>query len=134
MLPSSTIYPTHLSSCCLTHLSLANQETVLLISRYLFHTRENLLFTSLGVSLQEGMIKGKNIFQIWNLEQSDLVQACARAFGEKLIIDEYMRVIGEYSEDSELSSLLKVLLDCYAWFVVEKVCTRERGNLLPVRI
>lgn len=90
-------------------------------SRYLFYTRENFLFSALGKSLQEGMSAGKDIFQIWMLEQSDLVQASARAFGEKLIVDEFMRVVEEASADSELHSVLKSLLTCYIWYIIEKV-------------
>eukprot|EP01127_Copromyxa_protea_P008791 TRINITY_DN2022_c0_g1_i1.p1 TRINITY_DN2022_c0_g1~~TRINITY_DN2022_c0_g1_i1.p1 ORF type:complete len:655 (-),score=138.33 TRINITY_DN2022_c0_g1_i1:23-1987(-) len=88
--------------------------------RYLFRTRENILFSGLGKSIQKGMSEGKDIFEIWMKEQSDAVQASARAFGEKIVVEEFIRVIEENSGDSEVRAVLASILASYVWFVVEK--------------
>jgi acyl-CoA oxidase len=69
------------------------------------------------------MSEGKDVFQIWMKEQSDTVQGSARAFGEKLIVDEFIRVVQENSGDADLAPVLRDLLACYVWYIVEKVCS-----------
>eukprot|EP01126_Amoeba_proteus_P024414 TRINITY_DN2460_c0_g1_i16.p1 TRINITY_DN2460_c0_g1~~TRINITY_DN2460_c0_g1_i16.p1 ORF type:complete len:610 (-),score=145.67 TRINITY_DN2460_c0_g1_i16:255-2084(-) len=86
--------------------------------RYLFHKRESLLFSNLIASLQKGTSEGKTIFQVWMLEQSDCVQAAARAFGENLILETFIKNIEAASVD--LKEILKSLLACYVWSNVER--------------
>jgi acyl-CoA oxidase len=47
----------------------------------LFKIREDRLLLELGNKMQEGVSKGKGIFEIWMKDESDLIQHTARAFG-----------------------------------------------------
>ncbi|XP_047469325.1 acyl-coenzyme A oxidase 3, peroxisomal-like [Penaeus chinensis] len=82
----------------------------------LLNRRENQLFMTLGKKL---MAAGKaGLFDTWMMQESDLVQAAARAFGERLISDQFGEVI-KTCEDS-LKPILTKLHHLYLVDIVEK--------------
>ncbi|XP_045126050.1 acyl-coenzyme A oxidase 3, peroxisomal-like isoform X2 [Portunus trituberculatus] len=82
----------------------------------LLKRRENALFKALGKSLQAG---GKaKLFETWMLEESDLVQDSARAYGERLVSEQFEAVL-EQCEDS-LKPILTKLHHLYLLDIVEK--------------
>ncbi len=43
--------------------------------------------------IQKTMEQGKSIYQVWMMEESDLIQATAKSFGERICVDEFAHVI-----------------------------------------
>ena len=83
-----------------------------------FQLRENHLIQNLGESLSEGMAKGKSLFEIWMKEQSDVIQACAKAYGERIILEQFMANIQR--ADSSLKPILTKLCQLYALWIIEQ--------------
>jgi len=83
----------------------------------LFKIREDNLFNSLGAALQGGMANGKSIFEVWMREQSDLIQAAAHAFGERIVLEQCMKAIN--SCDISISRILIQLTKLYAMCALE---------------
>lgn len=54
--------------------------------------REKALFLELGTSMQKSMGEGKSMYEVWNREQSDGVQACAQAFGDSFALASFLQV------------------------------------------
>lgn len=82
----------------------------------LMKRRENLLFTALGKKL---MAAGKaGLFETWMLQESDLVQGAAKAFGERLVSDQFEEVIQKCEES--LRTVLTTMYHLYLLDIVEK--------------
>merc|ERR1712203_393222 len=83
---------------------------------YLLATRELKQFWELG----EKMVKaGKDgTFNTWMLEESDLIQGAARAYGDNLILTRFAQVLVEC--DLELKPMLEKIFTLYALTVVER--------------
>ncbi|XP_071538212.1 uncharacterized protein [Panulirus ornatus] len=82
----------------------------------ILNRRENLLFKVLGKKL---MAVGKaGLFHAWMLQESDLVQDAATAFGERLISDQFREVLD--SCESSLKPVLTKLYHLYLLDIVEK--------------
>lgn len=83
-----------------------------------FQLREIRLIQNLGESLSEGMGKGKSLFDIWMKELSDLIQACAKAYGERIILEQFISTI--QSADSSIKPILTSLCQLYALWTIEQ--------------
>ncbi|XP_063405470.1 uncharacterized protein LOC134688591 [Mytilus trossulus] len=100
--------------------------------------RENSLFISLGKKMQAA---GKEkLFDTWMYQESDLVQAAAKSFGERLISERFAAVIEQ--ADSSLKPVLSTLYDLYlvdavekdlSWFVISKTMSIEAGGKVSER-
>ncbi|KAJ3171282.1 hypothetical protein HK101_011268 [Irineochytrium annulatum] len=66
----------------------------------LTRVREMALLKHMAGAMSQTMGKkaGKSIFQVWMLEESDAIQALARAYGERICMEEVLRVIAEESD------------------------------------
>ena len=60
---------------------LTNQDYLL----YILHEREMVLFKKLGTKMASAGKEG--MFNTWMMEESDVIQAAARAFGDRLIAE-----------------------------------------------
>merc|ERR1712029_146647 len=107
---------------------LSNQEFLL----YLLSTRELKQYWELG----EKMVKaGKDgTFNTWMLEERDLIQGAARAYGDNLIATRFATVLTEC--DPELKPMLEKIFTLYAivtiernlpWFILSKTLNKEQG-------
>jgi len=88
---------------------------------FLFHIigqREKTLLTSLGTKLANKMKKGEQLFDIWMTQESDLVQGVSRAYGERIVLEEFIKVLGTC--DQSLKKVLTELCLLYALKVIEK--------------
>ena len=83
---------------------------------YLLVQREQILFTKLGKKMQK--VGKEAVFQTWMYESSDLIQAAAKAFGERLISDQFSEVIKK--ADTSLQPVLIQLRQLYALDILEK--------------
>ena len=83
----------------------------------LLEWRERLLFLQLMFKTKEAGKDG--IFNTWMLEESDLIQSAARAYGENLIAKRFATVLAEQNT-TELNPILEKILTLYAATVVER--------------
>lgn len=83
---------------------------------YLLENREQMLFMTLGGKLMQAGANG--LFQSWMLEESDLVQACAKAYGECLISERFAESLK--TVDESLKPVLTDLYHLYLLNIVEK--------------
>jgi acyl-CoA oxidase len=103
---------------------------------YLINAREMKLFAELGEKMAKAGREGT--FKTWMLEESDLIQAAAKAYGERLITERYYDEINCKSNfssnvelffrfletlntcDADLKPILGQLFDLHASSLVEK--------------
>ena len=65
----------------------------------LIKVREVILLQSLGKSMQSKLKSGKNLFDVWMREESDTIQAVARAYGERMCLEKTLEA-GEKCGDA----------------------------------
>lgn len=82
----------------------------------LLNRRENLFFKNLGEKLKA--VGRAGLFDTWMLNESDLVQGAARAFGERMISDQFADVLKKC--ESSLKTPLTKLYHLYLLDIVEK--------------
>lgn len=87
----------------------------------LFQLRENHLIQELGNSLAEGLGKGKSLFDIWMKEQSDVIQACAKAYGERIVLEQFISNV--QSADLTLRPILTKLCQLYSLWTIQQELT-----------
>ncbi|XP_076806339.1 uncharacterized protein LOC143449896 [Clavelina lepadiformis] len=84
---------------------------------YLLVCRENQNFTDLGMKVKEA---GKNLFESWMMQESDLVQMGAKSFGERMISEQMTKVINSDETESTLKPILKLLHHLYLTDIIER--------------
>ncbi|MCL4124637.1 UNVERIFIED_CONTAM: hypothetical protein GTU68_029984 [Idotea baltica] len=82
----------------------------------LLNRRENLLFMTLGKKLMKAGKEG--LFQTWMMEESDLVQASAKAYGERIVSDQFREVLKTC--DAGLSPVLSDLYHLFLLDIIEQ--------------
>lgn len=88
---------------------------------YLFHIvglREKNLLSSLGMKLATKMKQGEQLFDIWMSQESDLVQAVARAYGERIVLEQFIKTLSTC--DQSLKKVLTEVCLLYALRIIEK--------------
>jgi len=98
-------------------LSKLNTESIDDVANLLM-VRENQLYEQLSASMQNGLQGGKSIYQIWMKEESDLIQHASRAYGERVIFQQFAHVINTC--DSSLKPILTQLCTLYGLSVLEE--------------
>ncbi len=102
----------------------------------LFALRERILLTELAARLAIKKRLGKSVFEIWMMEESDLVQRLALAYGERVVLTSCIdalntRVPEEWMHDLEnllsLYGLASIERDL-GWFLKEDVLTTGQGR------
>ena len=82
----------------------------------LLESRENKLFTSLGMKMKKAGKEGR--FDTWMYQEQDLVQAAARAYGERLISESFGKALDK--ADPSLQPILKKLHHLYQMTVIKR--------------
>merc|ERR1711976_911024 len=99
---------------------------------YLLQSREMKLFRELGEKMAKAGREGT--FKTWMLEESDLIQKAARAYGDHLIADRFSTVMKE--TEADLQPILEKIFTLYSitiiernlpWFVISKTLTKQQG-------
>lgn len=93
---------------------------------YVLCKREDTLFMQLGKMMMKAGKEG--MYDTWMYDASDLIQGAARAYGERLCSEQFVRVIGE-AEDS----LKPVLGQLYHLFLVDCV-ESNLGGLMTLKL
>jgi len=83
---------------------------------YLLQKREDTLFMQLGMTMKKAGKEG--LFDTWMLQASDLIQAAARSYGERLCSEQFAAGIGK--ADESLKPILSQLRHLYLLNVLEK--------------
>ncbi len=83
---------------------------------YLLQKREDNLFISLGMGLKKAGKEG--LFDAWMYDASDVIQDAAKAYGERLISEQFMQVIAK--ADPGLQPVLELMHKLYMVDIVEK--------------
>ncbi|KAJ3296854.1 hypothetical protein HK104_001096 [Borealophlyctis nickersoniae] len=83
----------------------------------LLRLRETTQIGNLRKNVATGLKSGKKMFEVWMKEQSDSVQAVARAFGERVTIDEVLRVLGE-EKDAGVKDIITRILHLYTTYLL----------------
>ncbi|ESO87713.1 hypothetical protein LOTGIDRAFT_127454 [Lottia gigantea] len=99
--------------------------------QYLLNQREQVLFGTLGKKMMEAGKAG--IFETWMLKESDLVQAAARSFGDRLISDQFAARL--LDADKSLQPILTQLYHLYLINILEKnLGWFVTSGVLPVKL
>merc|ERR1712241_1047217 len=100
---------------------------------HLLGARELKLFGELGLKMAKAGKDGT--FNTWMLEESDLIQGAARAYGVNLIATRFGTVLTEC--DLELKPMLEKIFTLYAmtvternlgWFILSNTLTTAQGQ------
>ncbi|KAF9584912.1 hypothetical protein BGW38_004720 [Lunasporangiospora selenospora] len=107
----------------------------------LFQLREAGLFQELGSSMQKKAAGGKTVFEVWMGEESDTIQAAAKAFGERMVFEQNLQVIRTLSGGARtvMETLLRLwglfLLDTYlSWYLTRGLITNETAIQVPQHV
>jgi len=99
--------------------------------------REFKMVNALIENMQNGIGNGKQLFDVWMKEESDIIQSCSRCYGESIIFREFLNVIEKSDPSiqpilSQLALLygLKVIQEDLGWFLTNKYLSLEAGKQL----
>jgi len=83
---------------------------------YLLKAREQTLYTTLGKKMAAAGKAGT--YNSWMFEESDLIQHCGKAFGERIIADRFSLALETC--DKDLRPILSQIFDLYLLAIIEK--------------
>ena len=98
----------------LANIDLENSEDLL----NLFRAREKRLLGQLANKLARSKKAGEKLFNTWMFEESDLVQAAAQAYGERMVYEQSLAAIDKM--DDSLQPVIKPLASLFAIHSIEK--------------
>merc|ERR1719328_267669 len=83
---------------------------------HLLKVREVKVYTELGQKMAKAGKAGT--YESWMFEESDLIQHCGKAFGERLIADRFSLTLDTC--DKDLKPVLSKIFDLYLSSIIEK--------------
>eukprot|EP00128_Syssomonas_multiformis_P011956 Colp12_sorted_trinity150504_noHs@36258 len=84
----------------------------------LFKLREEILLSRLAYKMHQVKGQGPKVFETWMLQESDLVQAVAKAYGERVAVEQFHQSISK--ADPELRGVLTTTQALFATHTVEQ--------------
>lgn len=106
----------------------------------LFQLREKRLLAELAIEMQKAKLSNdrESIFQVWMHEQSDLVQACARAYADRFILEQFEAAVEQLDCDvlEQLKQLytLLVLDEHSGWYLLEGLITARSAKKVKQKV
>ncbi|KAG0350021.1 hypothetical protein BG005_010439 [Podila minutissima] len=107
----------------------------------LFQLREAGLFQELATAMQTKMGKGKPLFDVWMGEESDTIQAAAKAYGERICFEQTLKVISTVTGGAKdiVETLLRLwglsLVDQYlAWYMTRGLVSQQTAMKVPQHV
>lgn len=74
--------------------------------------------TQLSTSMQTKMAsEGQSLFDVWMKQESDAIQALARAHGERIVLEEFKKVVD--NANGQAKAVLDTLFQLYALYTIE---------------
>ncbi|KAG0004584.1 hypothetical protein BGZ65_000082 [Modicella reniformis] len=99
----------------------------------LFQLREARLFKELVETMQAKMTKGRPLFEVWMGEESDIIQAAAKSYGERICFEQTLKAIGTVSGGAK--TILETLLRLWGLSMVDnKVSKIQTALKVPQHI
>lgn len=94
----------------------------------LVKVKENILATELAKSMKTKMTGGKKLFDVWMLEESDMIQATSKAYGERICLE---KMLEAKESDVGVQNIIKRLTALFAYhLVVQDLVFYTRKGLL----
>jgi len=82
--------------------------------KHLFAQREAVYLVELARRMEKKMKAGAGLFQVWMMEESDMVQSVAMAYIEHLVFDQLQNAISQNSSNEDLVDVLTKIRNLYA--------------------
>ncbi|KAJ3183542.1 hypothetical protein HDU87_006867 [Geranomyces variabilis] len=79
----------------------------------LVRLREIILMDTLSKTMKHKLMKGQGLFDVWMKEESDVIQALARAYGERIALEETLIAVQNES-DKDLRAVLTHIARLYS--------------------
>jgi len=105
---------------------------------WLFRRREHLMLVQLqGVMDRDMKLGGYTLFETWQMRVSDQVQALAKAYVERVCLEQFL---SEAQKNPKISTILQRLAVLFAvdainteigWFLTNQVISLEQGARVP---
>ncbi|KAI8910834.1 acyl-CoA dehydrogenase/oxidase [Gorgonomyces haynaldii] len=80
---------------------------------YLVKAKEVFLINLLSKTMKSKLGGGAGLFDVWMKQESDTIQALAKAFGERICLEQFL-IIVEKETNQELKKLLQLVVHCFA--------------------
>ncbi|KAF9958337.1 hypothetical protein BGZ70_009225 [Mortierella alpina] len=107
----------------------------------LFQLREVELLLELGSAIGSKLGDGKDMFDVWMGEESDTIQAAAKAHGERICFEQTLKVMQglEGGARSIMEALLRLwglsMVETYAtWYLTHNLISTETALSLPQHV
>ncbi|KAF9200260.1 hypothetical protein BGZ49_009536 [Haplosporangium sp. Z 27] len=104
----------------------------------LFQLREAILLQELSNTLATEMAAGKTLFEVWMGEESDIIQAIARAYGERICFEQTMKAAETLEGGARiiLETVLRLwgltLVDTYlGWYMTRRLVSEKSALSIP---
>lgn len=100
---------------------------------HLFKVREMKLFEELGQKMAKAGKAGT--YSTWMLEESDLIQAAARSYGDRLIAEQFHKTL-QNQENADLKEILTQIFSLYLCSTLERNLTQllTLGIITPEQV
>jgi acyl-CoA oxidase len=108
----------------------------------LVRLREIYLLKELDKNMRTKLGSGKGLFDVWMKEESDLIQAMAKAFGERICLESFLFACANESTISVKAVMSKIahlfahtlVSDNLAWFMTVGLVSVETGkHVMPIQ-
>ena len=106
-----------------------------------FRSRESQRLMELGTRMATKTGAGESIFEVWMKQESDLVQATAAAFAERMCLESFVKVVQANEQSGQPGmDLLRPLCQLYALtrlenelgqLIIEGLLTTEHAKAVP---
>lgn len=107
----------------------------------LFQLREAGLFKELASAMQTKIGGGKPLFEVWMGEESDTIQAAAKAYGERICFEQTLKAIASVTGGAKaiLETLLRLwglsMVDQYlAWYMTRGLVSQQTALKVPQHV
>ncbi|KAF9291421.1 hypothetical protein BGZ68_004069 [Mortierella alpina] len=107
----------------------------------LFQLREAGLFKELIQALESKMSGGKPLFEVWMGEESDAIQAAAKAYGERICFEQTLKAISQVTGGAKaiLETLLRLwgltMVDTYlSWYITRGLVSQKTAVQVPQHV
>lgn len=100
--------------------------------------RENAQLMELANVMQQKIGAGQSLFDVWMKQESDLIQAVARSYGERIVAEQFLVALkSPETADADMNRVLTSVYTLYAlrcierdlgWYLTNQVLTLEQGK------
>ncbi|KAJ3273979.1 hypothetical protein HDV01_003649 [Terramyces sp. JEL0728] len=104
----------------------------------LMKLKENLLISDLNTILGEKVSQGKHLFDVWMYQESDLIQAASKAYGERVCVEQMLVSMNSEADAPTKQIIHRIchlfMLDSIrqdlSFFLIRKILSADEGKVL----